>query len=901
MNPRSRSSVSLLVSGLALALMASATTGCTEVADNIVSESTGFTADVSTSGIDGNAFFKDGGVVPGVGQGDAETPGPGACIPDCFGKACGDDGCGGECGECTDGLFCSASGFCTNEPCQGSCLGLQCGDDGCGQSCGSCGGGEQCTPQGQCIPEGCTQDCFGKACGDDGCGGQCGKCAPDETCNANAQCAPVVAGCGGIPESGVCEANTVKWCFNNNIYTLNCDPAVGLVCGWNDTQQKFDCVPGDCQPSCLGKQCGPDGCGASCGICPGGESCTPAGVCQANCVGQCNGKQCGPNGCGGTCGTCGPGQVCGGDGACKAGNCVANCVGKQCGPDGCGGKCGICPGGQSCQANGTCIAGGCTPDCTGKQCGLDGCGGSCGNCPAGLNCGVGFKCQEGPCQATCQGKQCGPDGCGASCGICPGGQSCSFQGVCQDGGCAPSCAGKQCGADGCGGSCGVCPGIMQCNGDGLCQDPNGCTPSCNGKDCGPDGCGGTCGICVAGLSCSGQGLCEANGSGGDCGDITFEGVCEGTILKYCSGESLTVIDCADNQQACGWQEGNGWFDCVDAGECTPDCTGKVCGDDGCGGSCGGCAEGEACTGAGQCLAEGGGCGDITFVGQCDGNTLQYCSNNELTFVDCTEQAKFCGFDEVQEWFDCLDEPTGCVPACDGVAAGGPDGCGGLCSGAGGGCGDIDQSGICDGSVLKYCANESLVEVDCAASQQTCGFDQEFGWFDCVEGGGCVADCAGKAEGADDGCGGQCPATGGCGDVDQAGACDGTTLHYCAGGELQSVDCAAQGLACGFVAEQDWFDCIDGPVDPPTGCGDLDQTGKCDGTLLQYCSGETITEVQCADQGKTCGFEETFGWFDCIDGDTPCVADCANKNPGDPDLCGGVCPNGGDGCGDVDTQ
>jgi hypothetical protein len=47
------------------------------------------------------------------------------------------------------------------------------------------------------------------------------------------------------------------------------------------------------------------------------------------------------------------------------------------------------------------------------------------------------------------------------------------------------------------------------------------------------------------------------------------------------------------------------------GGCTPLCTGKQCGDDGCGGSCGSCASGQTCDGSGQC--SGGGC-----TPQCDG-------------------------------------------------------------------------------------------------------------------------------------------------------------------------------------------------------------------------------------------------------------------------------------------
>lgn len=58
-----------------------------------------------------------------------------ACIPSCEGKACGTDGCGGQCGACSYPDVCD-SGTCVCFPrCNDS---LACGDDGCGTSCGTC-------------------------------------------------------------------------------------------------------------------------------------------------------------------------------------------------------------------------------------------------------------------------------------------------------------------------------------------------------------------------------------------------------------------------------------------------------------------------------------------------------------------------------------------------------------------------------------------------------------------------------------------------------------------------------------------------------------------------------------------------------------------------------------------
>src|SRR5205823_2420258 len=59
------------------------------------------------------------------------------CVPQCDGKFCGDDTCGGTCGACPPGSACNAASRCVASPCVPQCGGRQCGSDGCGGSCGT--------------------------------------------------------------------------------------------------------------------------------------------------------------------------------------------------------------------------------------------------------------------------------------------------------------------------------------------------------------------------------------------------------------------------------------------------------------------------------------------------------------------------------------------------------------------------------------------------------------------------------------------------------------------------------------------------------------------------------------------------------------------------------------------
>ena len=110
------------------------------------------------------------------------------CNPDCAGKCCGDDGCGGQCpDQCGDGFSCNANtcqceqaSTCTENDvrCSGDivqrCIsGQWVAQEDCSQSGFTCKDG---------VCEGCTAQCDGKDCGPDGCGGLCGQCQDGEIC-----------------------------------------------------------------------------------------------------------------------------------------------------------------------------------------------------------------------------------------------------------------------------------------------------------------------------------------------------------------------------------------------------------------------------------------------------------------------------------------------------------------------------------------------------------------------------------------------------------------------------------------------------------------------------------------------------------------------------------------------
>ena len=143
---------------------------------------------------------------------DGEKIYPGPCTPQCDGKECGENGCGGFCGSCDDDVECTEDscmdGSCTHSISQMYCLIDEvCVSSGTVNPLSSC---DYCAPlsspeswstredgyicgadmvcfQGSCCDVGAN--CEGKDCGDDGCGGICGECDPGQYC-IKATCPP---------------------------------------------------------------------------------------------------------------------------------------------------------------------------------------------------------------------------------------------------------------------------------------------------------------------------------------------------------------------------------------------------------------------------------------------------------------------------------------------------------------------------------------------------------------------------------------------------------------------------------------------------------------------------------------------------------------------------------------
>jgi len=279
---------------------------------------------------------------------ECNDTGPDVCAPVCAGKECGDDGCGGSCGQCLDSLPCTDD-VCSNGSCQFQLSSFY------------------CVIAATCLPSGAENPA-----------NPCEKCLPVvSSVGWSPLDDSVLCGAGKVCHLGSC-CNKAGNCIGRECGSDLCGGECGVCEGPQD-----ECIDGTCVclPDCAGMECGDDGCGAQCGECPGPQDACIDGECA--CVPDCAFKQCGADGCGESCGSCGVSESCTVSGKCGV-------VTSYCGT-------GICWSGENCDN--------CPKDC-GPCCGNGKCQQyyleSCGTCP--LDCGY--------CEISCDdGNEIDWDGC----------------------------------------------------------------------------------------------------------------------------------------------------------------------------------------------------------------------------------------------------------------------------------------------------------------------------------------------------------------------------------------------------------------------------------------------------------------------------------------------------------
>lgn len=319
-----------------------------------------------------------------------------------------------------------------------------------------------------------------------------------------------------------------------------------------------------------------------------------------------------------------------------------------------------------------------------------------------------------------------------------------------------------------------------------------------------------------------------------------------------------------------------------ADQCTPACSGKQCGDDGCGGVCGVCAPHFACV-AGACLFQGG-C-EVTALAGCGGCSCEAC---------VCQQDPFCcsaGWDAMCV-ARCTTSCGGCgtLDVCGDGTCGGLESCGNCSADCGecpSQCGDIGTKGCCLGEVRFFCQGGELQIENCAAGPgKTCGWSLAASQYKCGEQGFDPSlTYARECPPAQPNDVKEEPLSPECQDVPFPGCCSGKSLWWCDWSGLHEVDCGTNPPpydTCGWNSAKGYYDCGGVGMDPGGTygqfCPNIDSDVTQDSTVTPTCKVGELVATQCGDVTSKGCCSDSGSLYYCQDGKALCRLPCGALPP-----------------------
>jgi len=271
-----------------------------------------------------------------------------------------------------------------------------------------------------------------------------------------------------------------------------------------------------------------------------------------------------------------------------------------------------------------------------------------------------------------------------------------------------------------------------------------------------------------------------------CGGIDYAGECVGQTLRWCENNSLRQVDCAASGRSCGYQDASVGFNCLASSSPPPS----------------------------------SGCGNETYHGRCEGQTLVWCEGGAVRRHDCAGDGRVCALESSSVGYNCVAAPS--PPPTSG-------------------CGGETYYGRCEGQTLVWCEGGAIKRHDCAASGRACALENSDIGYNCV---------AAPSP----------PPASGCGGETYYGRCEGQTLVWCEGGAVRRHDCAGDGRVCALESSSVGYNCVAASTG---GCGSETYYGRCEGQTLVWCEGGAVQRYNCSAVGMSCGLQDSVTGNNCL--------------------------------------
>jgi 3D (Asp-Asp-Asp) domain-containing protein len=123
-----------------------------------------------------------------------------------------------------------------------------------------------------------------------------------------------------------------------------------------------------------------------------------------------------------------------------------------------------------------------------------------------------------------------------------------------------------------------------------------------------------------------------------CGSLDYLGRCSGDVAEWCEDGHISSVDCANQNQTCGYVDGSVGYYCMDEDQASPSN-----------------AQPDSAPPPPRAVPVEEPCGSLDYLGRCSGDFAEWCDDGQISRVDCAGQGQTCGYVDASVGYYCMDE------------------------------------------------------------------------------------------------------------------------------------------------------------------------------------------------------------------------------------------------------
>jgi 3D (Asp-Asp-Asp) domain-containing protein len=125
-----------------------------------------------------------------------------------------------------------------------------------------------------------------------------------------------------------------------------------------------------------------------------------------------------------------------------------------------------------------------------------------------------------------------------------------------------------------------------------------------------------------------------------CGSLDYLGRCSGDFAEWCDDGQISRVDCASQNQTCGYVDASVGYYCMDGRQSSPPNAQPD--------------PEPSDSPPPRAVPVEESCGSLDYLGRCSGDFAEWCDDGQISRIDCAGQGQTCGYVDASVGYYCMD-------------------------------------------------------------------------------------------------------------------------------------------------------------------------------------------------------------------------------------------------------